>query len=176
MNENIVAGIKNRLLQHLARFLPGASSVRVILHRWRGVKIGKGAWIGYDAILETAHPGWIYIGNNVTIGIRSTILAHLWKSYLPEKGKEKEFTTVRIEDKAHIGSGSLILPNVTIGYGAVVSAGSVVTRSVPSMTMVQGNPARPVATCGIPLMEETPIDEFVRNLKPKKKRRKTHKE
>jgi acetyltransferase-like isoleucine patch superfamily enzyme len=58
------------------------------------------------------------------------------------------------------------LPNVTIGIGAVVSAGSVVSRSVPPHTFVRGNPAVPIAHCGVSLAGGTPYEEFVRNLKP----------
>lgn len=47
-----------------------------------------------------------------------------------------------IEDKVWIGINSTILPGVKIGYGAIVGAQSVVTRDVPPMTVVAGNPAR----------------------------------
>ena len=47
-----------------------------------------------------------------------------------------------IEDKAWIGINSTILPGVCIGYGAIVGAGSVVTKDVPPMTVVAGNPAK----------------------------------
>jgi serine acetyltransferase len=61
----------------------------------------------------------------------------------------------------------IILPNVTIGRGAVVTAGSVVTQSVPPMTIVQGNPAVPIANCGIPLSPpEITLKEFSRRLRP----------
>ncbi|MCA1985193.1 MAG: acyltransferase [Desulfovibrio sp.] len=49
---------------------------------------------------------------------------------------------VIIEDDALICCQVVILPGVTIGRGAVVGAGSVVTRDVPPMTLVAGNPAR----------------------------------
>src|SRR5260370_15087448 len=71
-----------------------------------------------------------------------------------------------MEDDAYIGPAAVILPHVRIGRGAVVTAGSVVTRSVPPMTMVQGNPAKVVARCGIPLTWETPIKKFYSNLRP----------
>ena len=67
-----------------------------------------------------------------------------------------------------------MLPGVTIGRGAVVMAGSVVTRSVPPMTMVQGNPAAPVAKCGVPLGANTPLGEFYRALQPLRSRREPH--
>ena len=50
-----------------------------------------------------------------------------------------------IEDNVWIASGSVILPGVTIGEGSVVSACSVVRRSVPPYTLVGGNPARVLA-------------------------------
>ena len=52
------------------------------------------------------------------------------------------FGKVIIGDWVYIGSGSLIMPGVTIGNNVLVAAGSVVTRSVPSGMIVAGNPAR----------------------------------
>ena len=52
------------------------------------------------------------------------------------------FGKIVVEDYAYIGSGSLILPGVTIGEGALVAAGSVVTKSVPPRVVVGGNPAK----------------------------------
>lgn len=49
---------------------------------------------------------------------------------------------VKISDKVWIGFNSIILKGVTIGEGAVVGAGSVVTKDVPAWTVVAGNPAR----------------------------------
>jgi acetyltransferase-like isoleucine patch superfamily enzyme len=141
-------------------------TVRVRLHRWRGVQIGKGVFIGTDALIETSWPELVSIGDEVGIGIRATIIAHWHESGQPYRDPSGRTFSVRIEDQASIGPGSIILPNVTIGRGAVVAAGSVVTRSVPAMTLVQGNPAKGVARCGIPLRRDTPIKEFYRRLKP----------
>ncbi len=49
---------------------------------------------------------------------------------------------VTIRDKAWVGARSILLKGVTVGEGAVVGAGSVVTRDVPDWTVVAGNPAR----------------------------------
>jgi len=152
MQEPLIAGIKNRLLQELADWLPGR--LRVSAHRLRGVHIGEHVWIGRDCLIETAYPSLVRIGSNVTLGIRTTIVAHF-----------QEALGVTIGDRVYIGAGALILPGVTIGQGAVIAAGSVVTTSVPSMTAVQGNPARPVAKCGIPLERHTSRMEFVKHLK-----------
>lgn len=155
VKENIFRGFRNRLFQHLARILPGARSLRVSLHRWRGVHIGKGVWIGYDVILDTSRPHLITIEDRASLSMRVTVIAHF-----------RETQGVKIEQDAFVGPGAILLPNVTVGRGAVVTAGSVVSQSVPPMTVVQGNPAVPIATCGIPLSSEVTLKEFSRRLKP----------
>lgn len=66
------------------------------------------------------------------------------------------FGKIVVEDWAYIGSGSHIMAGVTIGEGALVAAGSIVTKSVPANTVVGGNPAKPICT----------VDEYIaRNLK-----------
>lgn len=157
--DTLFLGTKNRLLQIIARFAPGARTWRVRLHRWRGVKIAQNVWIGYDAIIETSFPWLVSIGANSEIGIRAVIIGHFKRS-------SDSRTGVTIEEDVFIGPGAIILQNVTIGRGAVVASGSVVTRSVPPMTLVQGNPARPVAVCGVPLIGEISLEEFSRHLRP----------
>jgi hypothetical protein len=153
--ENPLRGSVRRVLQSLARGAPGARSLRVLLHRLRGVKIGSGVWIGYDVVLDTSRPDLITIEEGASISVRATIIAHF-----------KDFRGVRIERDAFIGPGAIILPNVVIGHGAVVKAGSIVSQSVPPMTVVQGNPARPVARCGIALRQGISLKKFSRALKP----------
>ncbi len=72
-----------------------------------------------------------------------------WKKGIEEGtiGKYKnwsvvDFAPVNIENKAWIGFNCIILKGITIGEGAVVAAGSVVTKDVPPFTLVAGNPAR----------------------------------
>jgi acetyltransferase-like isoleucine patch superfamily enzyme len=156
MIEPVFRGVINRGCQLLARVIPGAQTARVILHRVRGVHIGQDVFISQDVILETAYPQLITIGDRTCIGTRVIIIAHM-----RELGRG-----VKIESDVFVGPGVIILPDVTIGHGAVVTAGSVVTRSVPPMTVVQGNPAVPVARCGVPLTPETTMREFSRRLKP----------
>jgi heptaprenylglycerol acetyltransferase len=154
-HEPVISGLFNRILQLLAKAAPGAQTLRVMLHRARGVKIGKGVWIGYDVLLETARPDLITIEDGVAISMRATIIAHF-----------KEFRGVRIERDVFIGPGAIILPNVVIGHGAVIKAGSVVSQSVPPMTVVEGNPAVAVARCGVALRQDISLKTFSRNLKP----------
>lgn len=146
---NLLIEIKNRLLQALAQFAPGARTLRVTLHRWRGVRLGRDVFIGTAVIVETAHPDRVSIGDRSALSVRTIVLAHNRGSPLPADGSP----TVQIESDVYVGAGAIILPGVTIGSGAVIAAGSVVTKSVPSQTLVQGNPARPVARCKTPLTQ-----------------------
>jgi acetyltransferase-like isoleucine patch superfamily enzyme len=99
--ETSVVGAKNRLLQLVARVVPGATTLRVHLHRWRGVKIGKGVWIGYDAIIETSKPQLVTIGDDAVIGIRATVIAHF-----------REVRGVSIGPRASIGPCAIIMPGL----------------------------------------------------------------
>ena len=164
-----IVGARNRMFQLLARNLPGATSLRVWLHRRRGVRIGQGVFIGTDVIIDTAIPRKVWIGDDVVIGMRSTLVGH--SGNLDESHVHTPQPRLVIEDQVFIGPGVLILPNTRIGKGSVVVGGSVVMKSVPPHTMVQGNPAVPVAMCGIPLLRSTNMWEFYRHLKKKRSER-----
>jgi serine acetyltransferase len=156
MTERPLRGLVNRILQVLATIVPGGQNLRVLLHRARGVNIGRNVWISYNVVLETSYPHLITIDDDAFIGIGVIIIAHFKES---RRG-------VRIGKQAFIGPGAIILPDVEIGEGAVVTAGSVVTNSVPAMTVVQGNPALAVARSGVALWPDTSVREFSRQLKP----------
>jgi len=156
-------------LQTLALYVPGGDTTRVWLHRQRGVEIGEGTWVGLGALIDPGYPGRVVIGKRVAIGIRTTIIAHFEHKGIDRRTGEpfkRDEVSVRIEDDVFIGPGVVILPDVTIGYGAVVTAGSVVARHVPPLTMVQGNPARPIARSSVPLGLHTPLHEYYRHVKP----------
>ncbi len=123
--------------------------------RYVGVKIGTNCFI---AIKEwSSEPYLIEIGSNVAITSGCRIHTHggarvarrMYPNY-------DSFGRVVIKDWAYIGSGSQIMPGVTIGEGALVAAGSIVTKSVPPGMVVGGNPARVICT----------VDEYInRNMK-----------
>src|SRR5690349_20823914 len=136
--------------------MPGATTMRVLLNRWRGVHIGDQVWIGYDVVIETSRPELVTIRDRATVQMRATIIAHF----------REQDGGVTIEEDATVGPGAIVLPNVTIGHGAIVTAGSVVTKSVPARTVVQGNPARPVATVDLPLRLDVSLKEFSKHLRP----------
>lgn len=84
----------------------------------------------------------IRTGTNVSIGPEATILT---LGHDPHSSQfDSQGGDVVIGDRAWIAYRAIILPGVTIGEGAVVAAGSVVTRDVEPFTIVAGNPAREV--------------------------------
>jgi acetyltransferase-like isoleucine patch superfamily enzyme len=92
----------------------------------------------------------ISIGTNVAVGANTTItdtdFHPLDSSRRKSTPQAARTAPVVIEDDVFIGMNCLVLKGVTIGRGAVVGAGSVVTRDVVPETIVAGNPARVIAS------------------------------
>ena len=105
------------------------------------IKIGRDSIIGEWAVLDGRAP--LIIGDHVDIASNVMI-------YNAEHDvHSKEFTKARmekvvIEDYVFIGPRAIILAGVTIGRGAVVGAGAVVTKDVPQLTIVGGVPAKEI--------------------------------
>lgn len=154
MEENIFRGAFNRILHLITRFAPGATSLRPILHRLRGVKIHGRVFIGDDVYLENSHPEAIEMYDEAEIAPRSSLIAHF-------RGTGK----IILKQKAWIGTGCIIIASpkqiLTIGEGSVVAAGSVVTKDVPPFTLVGGVPAKPIAKVTVPMtLEGTSFEDF----------------
>ncbi len=116
------------------------------------IVIGNDVYLGYATVLSCADR--IVIGNRVLIAERVTIFDNNNHPLDPQARArnlpvEKEnIAPVIIEDDAWICAGATILRGVSIGHGAIVAARAVVTRDVPSMTVVAGSPARVVKRIG----------------------------
>jgi acetyltransferase-like isoleucine patch superfamily enzyme len=152
-----------RLLRRLAYIVPGGYSIRPAIHRWRGAKIGKRVWISQYVYIDEIHPEAVTIGDNVSIGIRTSIIAHLyWGRTRGRKGAGP----ISIGSNVFVGPHCVILPGVSIGEGAVIQAGSVVSRDVPPRTFFGNPPAQPLAEVTTPLTPEHSYLEFVRGLRP----------
>ena len=138
-----------KLIGRLLRILAWISPVyqfRCSLLRKCGVKIGRNVYIGFLVMVDGEYPEYIEIGNEASIGPGVTIMAHSTASPFHQRlglygeGPKK----VRIGCGAWLAAGSVILPGATIGEGAIVTAGSVVSRDVPPYTVVGGHPARAI--------------------------------
>jgi len=110
-----------------------------------GVNIGKNCLISTRN--WSSEPYLITIGNHVQVTHGVSIHTHGGGNAIRKTHPNFDvFGKVVIEDWAYIGAHSQIMPGVTIGEGALVAAGSVVTKSVPPHTAVGGNPARYICT------------------------------
>jgi len=105
--------------------------------------IGSETWIGQQCFFHSA--GGLHIGARVGIGpgVRIITSAHEDAGRdLPILFSPVKFNEVRIEDDADIGVGAIVMPGVTIGRGAQIGAGAVVTNDIPPYTVALGVPAR----------------------------------
>ena len=110
--------------------------------RRHGVTIGRNSRINRGCTLDVRCG--LTIGENVSVSPEVMILV-LSHDYNDPNFADLDAGPVTIEDYVWIGSRATILPGVTIGRGAVVAAGSIVTKSVAPMTVVAGVPAKPLA-------------------------------
>ena len=152
-----------RFLHKLAMIAPGGFSLRPKLHRWRGAKIGNKGWISQYVYLDEIHPESVFIGDNSSIGIRTSIIAHL---YFGARKETNPADPVRIEDDVFIGPHCVILPGVKIGKGAVIQAGTVVSRNIPGHALWGPQQNRPIARVSVPLTAQTSYEDFSAGLTP----------
>lgn len=105
----------------------------------KNIKIGKNVFI--NACCRFQDQGGIEIGDGSLIGHNTTI-ATLNHDFNPDKRANLHPSPVKIGKKVWIGSDCTILPGVEIGDGAVIGAGSIVTKDIPANSIAVGNPAR----------------------------------
>ena len=115
----------------------------VAYYRLMGVKIGKNVFISHKAKIDTTYSGSISIADGCHITYGAMIIAHD-QSILRHTPFYQGLARGRVmlKKNVYIGTGAIILRNVTIGENSIVGAGSVVTKDVPPNVIVAGNPAR----------------------------------
>jgi acetyltransferase-like isoleucine patch superfamily enzyme len=128
------------------------------------MEFGSGVHIGAQAYLQGRHDGTCIIGNKVWIGPQAFLdVRHMqlgdyvgWGPGARALGSEHSgvpldlpiiatdllIRPIIVEDWADIGTNAVLLPGVTVGTGAIVGAGAVVTHDVPAYAVVAGAPAR----------------------------------
>ena len=105
----------------------------------KNIHIGQRVFINSGCKMQDQ--GGIYIGDDVLIGHNACLLT-LNHEMDPENRADMHPKPIHIEDKVWLGSNVTVLPGVTIGEGAIVAAGAVVTKDVESNTIVGGVPAK----------------------------------
>ncbi len=120
--------------------------LRSSIVRGCGVRVGRGVYIGNLVFFDGEYPEYIEIEDEVSIGPGAIVVAHAGASpFLSRLGiYHREPERVALKRGCWIGAGAIILPGVTVGEGAIVAAGSVVSQDVPPYMMVAGNPGRVV--------------------------------
>lgn len=161
-----------RVATYLTNHVVSAIPSYALRHRWyrlMGVHLGPGAGVQMGCYLWFFGPGQVrrdavrigahtrinrgccldaraglVIGDNVSVSPEVSILTtqHDWRA----PGFPLQSRPVVIGDHVWIGMRATILPGTTIGRGAVVAAGAVVSGTVPPLAVVAGVPARQVAT------------------------------
>lgn len=141
-----------RLLKLLAKHMVGYQ-LRCQLLRMAGYIVGEDVFIAEDLIIrdELDDKAMVRIGNRVAIADRVTLVVSStpnWSRIQPLVNSSHG--AVEIGDDAWLGTGCIVLPNIRIGRGAVVGAGSVVTKNVADFTVVAGVPARLIRKLDVP--------------------------
>ncbi|AXH99876.1 acyltransferase [Sporosarcina sp. PTS2304] len=131
---------KNFLVIQIARYTPFVSWKNVLYRLFLRMKVGKNTAFALMVVPDVMFPERISVGENSIIGFNSTILAH---EYLID---EYRIGDVEIGSHVLIGANTTILPGITIGDGAIVSAASLVNRDIPAGCFAGGNPVRIIYT------------------------------
>ncbi|MGP4105540.1 acyltransferase [Virgibacillus sp. L01] len=131
---------KNFIIIQLGRYTPFLSMKNWLYRTFLRMKVGKQTAFALMVMPDVMFPEKITVGANSIIGYNTTILAH---EYLI---KEYRIGEVIIGDEVLIGANATILPGISIGDGAVVSAGTLVNKDVPPGVFVGGNPMQLIYT------------------------------
>ena len=107
------------------------------------IKVGKGFYANFNiSIIDSA---LVTIGDRVMCGPNVAILAATHETDVRSRRDNIEYAkAITIGDDCWIGGNAVILPGVTVGNGCTIAAGAIVTKDVPSWSVVMGQPARVV--------------------------------
>lgn len=132
----------------------------VAYHRSLGVTIGENCRV-FPFKEFSSEPFLIKVGDRVTITSGVRLLTHDGSTWLfrDQKGRRQLYRRIEIGSDVFIGIDSIIMPGVIIEDKTIIAAGSVVTKSVPSGTIVAGNPAKIIANYND--FFEKAIEEYV---------------
>lgn len=131
--------------------------IRFVNYRLKGYDIQPSTIIEGKVKFDRLFPKGIHVGENTLIGSGVVILSHDHCKRVEDN--QPYLTHTYIGKNCFIALNSIILPGVKIGNEVIVGAGSVVTKDVPSNTVVAGNPAR-VIRAGIKMNDFAALDNW----------------
>lgn len=134
--------VRKSLYRRAGMTFPDSSAIhwRAEFYAPERIVIGEGVTIGDSAFLDGR--SGLRIGDNVNLGSHVTIYTR--EHDVDSPTFEETGGPVTLGDHSWVASHAIVLPGVTVGRGAVVAAGAVVTKDVPPHMIVGGNPARPI--------------------------------
>ncbi|UOQ45844.1 acyltransferase [Halobacillus salinarum] len=147
--------IKNFIVIQIARYTPILKVKNWLYRSLLQMEVGRETAFALMVMVDIMFPERISVGRNSVIGYNTTILAH---EYLI---KEYRLGDVVIGDEVMIGANTTILPGVTIGNGAIISAGTLVHKDVPPGVFVGGNPMT-VIYSKEEMDKRAAVDEFLK--------------
>jgi len=121
--------------------------IRPVIWRWMGAKVGKDCFIGYAVWADMTNTELIEMEDHVHIANRCLLLCHqrdLSDYHIGDDYAKLGYHKKKIILKKGclIGMNTMVMPGVTIGEGAIVGAGSLVTKDIPAWTIATGRPAK----------------------------------
>lgn len=135
---------------------------RPFLLRRMGCKVGKDVFIGDHVIVDLSHADLITLDDHAHIASGTRLLCHQrdLSNYCIGDDYAKlgyRLAPIHMKKGSLVGMESFVMPGVTIGEGAIVGAGSLVSKSIPDWTVAVGRPAKVVRQ--IPSREMAQIQE-----------------
>ncbi|WP_423818756.1 acyltransferase [Salinimicrobium sp. TIG7-5_MAKvit] len=123
--------------------------LRPAIWRWTGCNIGDNVSIGYDVYYDVHNAPYITIEDDVWVAAQCTLFCHKRDLTNYQKGDRYNDLSykklpVLLKKGCVVGIGTMVLPGVTIGEGAIIGAGSLVIKDIPAWTIAVGNPAKVV--------------------------------
>lgn len=144
--------------------------LRKWLQKKRGVKIGKNVHWGTNVVVDYPYPNFVKVEDGASISGSDYFLTHCKPMKYHEGFVESYVAPIIIHKNAWIALNVTLMPGVEVGEGAIVSAGSIVSKDIPPFTVAQGNPARVITDIAEMVRSNYEPDEFERLLAERKLR------
>lgn len=150
--------LKIFMISFLANNFPMSMATRAKFYKRLGVKVGKDCLLG-QIIVDGIHPEDIIIGDGCTITKGVVMLTHFYDT---NNLTEHAYTRGRIKigNRCYIGMNTIFSKPISVGDGAVIGAGSVVTKNIPPFEIWAGVPARFIKKRYSDLNEIPSMDSF----------------
>jgi len=136
--------IRNIILNRFAYFCP-FNGLRLKMHKWRGVNIGKHVEIAQQVNIDNAYPEYIYLDDYSAVNQGATLIAHTNVRDCYKGVVKCKVAPIYLKEYSLVSINATILPGVEIGEFSIVSAGSVVLNNIKPYSIAIGNPARVIA-------------------------------